>query len=29
MSYFPYESRQRPLLPVALQDSLPEGHLPY
>ncbi len=28
-SYLPYEPRQQQLLPVALQDWLPEGHLAY
>lgn len=28
-SYLPYEPRQQLLLPAALQDWLPEGHLAY
>jgi transposase len=28
-SYLPYEPRQQQLLPAALQDWLPEGHLAY
>lgn len=28
-SYLPYESQQQRLLPDALQDWLPEGHLAY
>ena len=29
MSYRPYEPQQEMLLPAALQDWLPEGHLAY
>ena len=29
MSYLPYEPQQQSLLPQALQDWLPEGHLAY
>jgi hypothetical protein len=29
MSYLPYEPQQQMLLPEALQDWLPEGHLVY
>ena len=29
MSYLPYEPQQQALLPQALQDWLPEGHLAY
>ena len=29
MSYLPYEPQQQSLLPQALQDGLPEGHLAY
>jgi transposase len=28
-SYLPYEPMQQMLLPEALQDGLPEGHLAY